>query len=439
MSNQPESYDVAVIGAGLGGLIATALLAQRDKRVLLVEQRGEPGGRAASQVRREFIFNQGAHALYQGGPAAKTLEELKVDYSGSYPADDLKALSGGKIEQLPAGLLSLLSTKLLRFKSKLELVRFLATVGFIKTDGLDAVSSGEWWKRQFTQPDAMALVEALGRVTTYCNAPESFSAAALVRQLQLATKGGVRYLDGGWQTLVDCLMTRLYVMDNVETSFGSGVKVAIKDGTAIGVQYAPGRIKHAKSVLVTAGPGVVTSMAGGESAYLTSKCKELVPIKAACLDVALSELPNRDCKFLLDIDTPRYFSVHSEYARLVPENGGALIHTMYYLKPGEQSDAKASRTVLEELLEIAQPGWKQYLVDTKFLPDMTVAFGYPDIRTGGFGGRPDPVVPDVKNLYIAGDWVGPSNMLFDATVNSVRLAVDAILAKKEEDVAVAAL
>lgn len=340
------------------------------------------------------------------------------------------ALSKGKIERLPYNFLSLLTTGLLGFKGKIELVRFLATVPSMSVDGLDGVGSGEWLSRHLKQPDAAAVVTALGRVTTYCNAPDSFSAAALLKQLQLAVKGGVKYLDGGWQFLVDALMTRIFVLDEVETLFGLGTKVAIKDGTAVGVQLTPSKIKKAKSVLITGGPSVA-SLLGNDSPYLTAKCKELVPIRAACLDVALTQLPNPKCKFILDIDTPRYFSVHSEYARLAPE-GGALIHLMYYLQPGEKMDSKAVKTVLEELLEMAQPGWKEYLVDTRFLPEMTVANGYPDIRTGGFGGRVNPIVPDVRNLYVAGDWVGSSNLLFDATCNSVRMAVDAILSASNE-------
>lgn len=430
MTKEPDSYDVAIIGAGLGGLIAAFLLAQQGKKVFLSDLKAEPGGRAASYVRKDYVFNQGAHALYLGGPAAQVLKDLKIDYSGGYPAEDLLALSKGKLEKLPSGFLSLLTTGLLGIKGKMELMRFLAAVPSMTPNGLDEVSSGDWLKRQLKQPDAVAVVSALGRVTTYCNAPESFSAGALVKQLQLAVKGGVKYLDGGWQSLVDSLMTKIFVMDEVETLFGLGTKVAVKDGTAIGVQLTPGKIKHASSVLITGGPAVA-ALLGADSPYLTAKCKELVPVKAACLDVALRQLPNPNCKFILDIDLPRYYSVHSEYARLAPE-GGALIHLMYYLQPGEKADSKALKTSLEELLELAQPGWRQYLVDTRFLPDMTVAFGYPDVRTGGFAGRANPIVPDVRNLYVAGDWVGPSNMLFDATVNSVRIAVDAILARKAE-------
>jgi prolycopene isomerase len=46
MKNQASrsAYDAIVIGAGLGGLTAGALLAKAGKQVLVVEQADQPGG-----------------------------------------------------------------------------------------------------------------------------------------------------------------------------------------------------------------------------------------------------------------------------------------------------------------------------------------------------------------------------------------------------------
>jgi flavin-dependent dehydrogenase len=46
MSSKPttESYDTAIIGAGLAGLTAGALLARAGKQVIVVEAEDRPGG-----------------------------------------------------------------------------------------------------------------------------------------------------------------------------------------------------------------------------------------------------------------------------------------------------------------------------------------------------------------------------------------------------------
>lgn len=63
-----DSYDVVVIGAGNGGLTATAELAKQGVKVLLLEQHNIPGGFATSFVRGRFEFEASLHELNSWGP-----------------------------------------------------------------------------------------------------------------------------------------------------------------------------------------------------------------------------------------------------------------------------------------------------------------------------------------------------------------------------------
>jgi phytoene dehydrogenase-like protein len=58
-----DSYDIIVIGAGLGGLGAAAKLALAGKNVLLLEKHAVPGGFATSFVRGRFEFEAALHEL----------------------------------------------------------------------------------------------------------------------------------------------------------------------------------------------------------------------------------------------------------------------------------------------------------------------------------------------------------------------------------------
>ena len=61
MSKPPcLSADVIVIGAGIGGLTAGALLAKRGYRVKVFDQAWVPGGCASTFKRRGFTFDVGA-------------------------------------------------------------------------------------------------------------------------------------------------------------------------------------------------------------------------------------------------------------------------------------------------------------------------------------------------------------------------------------------
>jgi len=61
--SEKEVYDVIVIGAGIGGLSAAALLAKAGKSVLLVERHDRPGGYAHGFRRRDYHFDSGVHLV----------------------------------------------------------------------------------------------------------------------------------------------------------------------------------------------------------------------------------------------------------------------------------------------------------------------------------------------------------------------------------------
>ncbi len=64
-------YDVVVIGAGLGGLSAAAVLAKKNLSVLCLEKHSIPGGYAGSFVRGRYEFEIGLHELSGMGTAAE--------------------------------------------------------------------------------------------------------------------------------------------------------------------------------------------------------------------------------------------------------------------------------------------------------------------------------------------------------------------------------
>ena len=73
-----KKYDVVVIGAGNGGLVAATKSALEGKKTLLIERHNIPGGSATSFVRGRFEFEASLHELCGIGPYIEGGRELKA-------------------------------------------------------------------------------------------------------------------------------------------------------------------------------------------------------------------------------------------------------------------------------------------------------------------------------------------------------------------------
>lgn len=76
-----NTYDIIIIGAGLGGLTAGAKLAKKGKRVLVIEQHKIPGGCATTFNRKDFKVEVGLNAmggLDEADIKTKIFQELGV-------------------------------------------------------------------------------------------------------------------------------------------------------------------------------------------------------------------------------------------------------------------------------------------------------------------------------------------------------------------------
>ncbi len=426
MAQMETPFDAVVVGGGIGGLASAALLAREGKRVVLLEKASGLGGRGATQVESGFHFNLGPHALYRGGDAMRILRGLGVKPTGGVPsADGGLAVRGGRGHTLPGGFISLLTTDLLGVGGKLEIARLLATLPRIDASAQDSTSWGDWVNKNLTNPVARELLTALIRLSTYTNAPRLLSAGAALRQLQMAVTDNVLYADGGWQTVVDGI--RAVAADaGVEIRCGARVAAVCASDVGQRVELADGGSLEAGAVVMAVPPNVAASLCDGEGgAAITSWSEELVPVRAACLDVGLSQLPKSRNLFALGIDEPLYMSVHTAVARLA-EPGGSVIQVAKYLAAGEESDAKAVEAELEGLLDLVQPGWREFIVERRFLPEMVVSYSVAEARNAAR--RPGPTVPGSAGLYVVGDWVGAKGMLVDTALASAESAVSLILA-----------
>ncbi len=405
--------DIVIVGGGLAGLAAATWCARAGLRVRLLERAHALGGRARTDRIAGHAFNQGGHALYAGGAAARAFADLGVAYSGRPPRTaGQTAIVRGEMHRLPSGLVSVLATDLFGFAGKVEAARALATVARQNPRPLRDVSWRSWVDGIVTRPEVRSVLDAFARLTTYGNAPGRISAGETIAQIRLGIDPGVRYLDDGWQTLVDGL-ERVALAAGVTIARAAPVEsVARKEGAFV-LSLADGDGVRARAVILCVGPATARTLLGDAS------IGGLLPLHAACLDIGLSDLPRPDRLFALGIDRPTYFSVHSATARLA--EAGATLHVMKYLDPAEARDPQADEQELEGVVDRMQPGWRDRVTARRFLPNLVTTHALVEANAR----RPAVTASDVPGAFVAGDWVGDEGMLVDAALASARAAADA--------------
>jgi len=376
---------VVVAGAGLAGLAAGATAALAGARVIILES-GLAGGRARTEQRDGFQFNEGPHALYHEGPGMGVLSRLGVTTRGhTPPLRTARVLMAGMPQPFPAA----------------EYSQVLAQVAAAVPDEWAGASTAEWIDSSGLQGDAATLAAALGRLTTYVADMDRLPASLAITQIQTALRGA-SYLDGGWQQLVRGLAAiasaagaEIRQHARVEQLAGRPgaweVHTTSEEIRAAAVVIAVGRPTEAARLL-PAGPG-------WESAG--------PPVIAACLDIGLRR---PDARFVLGIDQPLYMSSHAPPGDLAPA-GCSLVHLMRYGATGPAADR-------DELWAFATATGirRDEVIVHRFLPRMTVAHHLPSPRQG-LTGRP-PVVSDSPGVFIAGDWVGSEGWLADCSLTS---------------------
>jgi phytoene dehydrogenase-like protein len=426
--NNDYETGAIVIGGGLAGLTAATYLARSGMPVVLFEKSSTPGGRAASQQHDGYTLNLGAHALYDKSPAVEVLRELGIAYSGGSPIG-VRCASAGKFHLAPVDPITLLRTGLLSSRARWEAGRLLLKLQLAHPDAFESVSLAGWLDREARLPEVRRLLEAGARVTTYTNAPGELSMGAFIEQLHQVAKGKVVYVDGGWQTLVDGLE---HAARDAGARIEGGARVEAVEhgaGRVTGVRLANGATYRAGAVVLAVGPRDALQLIEGENSDLRRWAERSIPVEAACLDVALRRLPQPVNKVVMDIDRPLFLTVQSEFSRVAPQ-GGAVLYALKYLDPAAPQDPEADKRDLEEWLALTQPGWQAEVIERRYLPHLLVSNALVRAATGGLSARPGPQVPSIRNLYVAGDWVGPTGLLSSASLSSGRQAARLVLANR---------
>ena len=280
-------YDVIVIGAGGGGLAATARLAINKKKVLLIEQNSKVGGYMGSFKRGDYTFEIGLHSMDGLDPKCgmnvqvfkdldiyQRVKPIKMDpmYKVIYPSLTLVVPAD------PDAYIKLLIEKFPNEKKGIE--DFYATMGRIfgaMNAGL-LLNRGQYaagmlemmknprmmgtmmWYLNSTMADFLneffkdkLLIAAMTALTGMLgDGPENISGIVFAAMWNSYHRGGYNYFEGGSQSVATALENSIKEHGGEIMLSTLVTKIIIENGKVAGVQTKDGKTITCKYVVSNA-------------------------------------------------------------------------------------------------------------------------------------------------------------------------------------------
>lgn len=259
-----QTYDVVIIGAGIGGLVCANLLARQGLRVLLVEQHYMVGGYCSTFRRKGYTFDAASHFYpLLGNPASitgKLLRDLQIT-TGWVKMDpvDLFHFPDGSRFSVPADFETYLASLKRRFPDEAQaLDAFFAEVRNAYLYGLLC-----YFRRRYTERikpyQELTVRQVIDRYfhdqklkllltadSPHWGLTPARTSFVFDSMLRLSYFLGNYYPIGGSQAFADELAQRFEEQEGHILMNSLVTRILVKDGAAYGVEVETGS-RHARS------------------------------------------------------------------------------------------------------------------------------------------------------------------------------------------------
>ncbi len=427
--------DVVVVGAGLSGLCAAALLSSEGAGVAVIEEEQDVGGRMKGLEQEGFRLDSGLHSFHYGeeGPLGELARAL------SLPVEFLESVEPGYIlhgktrtaapVHEPAkgptapGFGDEESHKL---RSWLTVLMDAEPGEWKKKSVSDFLSEGGFSEDELVQRYASALcLSIMGMGADHTSAVE------LIQHLNSAGSPGflVKAVAGGPHTLVEEL-SRVISSDNARFVLGAKViEIELSDKQVTRVATTSDEFRPA-ALLYTGPLQSLPGLLSGDSptASFLRGLTKLKPVSGIALEMGLSKSVSDIQGVMIDPEELLIGRFPSNLdPGLAPE--GAQITSWLALVPSDDlSDNKATRSHIKRMKRLVKRQFPEMMEQVKWerLRVMPMIAGAAPLPGQPRDKRPGPAPGRFKNLFLAGDAVNAPGMLSGTAISSAMHAVRAI-------------
>lgn len=427
---------VAIIGAGVAGLVAGYGLTRAGHEVVVFEKEREPGGLIGAFAVADTRLDRYYHHIFRhDGAALGLIEELGLGGEMEWPAASSGYFRDGRVYPLN-GALDLLRFRPLRLWERVRFGLSVLRAGRVRDwRGLDGVSARSWLESLCGRRVYRVMWEPLLR-SKFGDSYGEVSAAWFWYKLRQRSSGRGRwgsterlgYLRGSFARLADALADAI-VRGGGRVALATPVEGLGWDGAGLRVVTPEGETRWDR-VLATVAPPVLLALAPDLPEAYRQRLGAIRYMANVCV-VLMLERPLTDIYWLNVSDERVPFGGVIEHTNLLPPEGYGGSHIAYltrYLNVAHPSYGLSDEALLEAyspfLREVA-PGFDRSWV--RGLRVFRAEHAGP-VCGRGYGRMVPDVATPVGGLFMANmSQIYPEDRGIDCAVTLARRGVAALL------------
>ena len=440
-----SSPDVVIVGAGLAGLTAAALLAQEGLEVALIEQEQDVGGKLRILEREGFRLDGGLHCFH---------------YGDAGPLGELDRLLGLGISYLE----SPNASYILRGKNRLPVPPESGTdphdvPGFTAAEAqkirdwfsrLMEADASEWDKKSvaeflaasgFSDDELIASYAAAQCLTVLGRNISEVSAGLIIAHSKAVGHPGfhVSVIAGGTGKLVAALTEKIS-RDHVRTLLGNKVVEIKVEAKGVAQVISSSEEFSPAAVIYTAPAQYIPEQLTGDkaAASLARKCKRLTPIAGIALEFGLASRISEIRGVMIDPEEAVIGRFPSNLDPSLAPEGRQIASWLALVSPEDLAEVKEAGSHIKRLRRVALKQFPEMEEQVKFerLRAIHIISAAAPLPTQSLEKRPGVAVKQIKNLFLAGDGASGKGLLSGLAVSSAMEAVERVkkfLAKNQEE------